>query len=288
MTGTVPTTIGIVSPGAMGSALGRAWAAGGARVVATVEGRSERTRGLAHGLELLPSLTDVVRSADVVVSICPPAAAGAVLGTVVAATGGSRPLLVDLNAVSPDTVRELADRAAAAGLDLVDGAVSGGPPGPGDDTMVYLSGRRAAELAGLAADGIRTRVVGDEVGAASGVKMCTASVYKGTTALWAQALQTAHALGVLDVVLDDLGEAFPEMVPGAARRIAVATSKAHRFVGEMEQIAATQEAAGASGELFAGMAAVYRRLAASDLAALSPEEARALADLTDVLTRLRP
>ena len=37
----------------MGSALGRAWAAGGARVVATVDGRSERTRELAHGLELL-------------------------------------------------------------------------------------------------------------------------------------------------------------------------------------------------------------------------------------------
>jgi 3-hydroxyisobutyrate dehydrogenase-like beta-hydroxyacid dehydrogenase len=281
------TTIGIVSPGAMGSALGRAWVAGGARVVATVEGRSDRTRGLAHGLELVPSLPEVVRSADVVVSVCPPAATADVLDAVLDAAGDSRPLLVDLNAVSPDTVRGLADRAAAAGFDLVDGAVSGGPPEPGDDTMVYLSGARAAELAALPADGIRTRVVGDEPGVASGVKMCTASVYKGTTALWAQALQTAHALGVLDVVLDDLGETFPELVPGAARRIAVATSKAHRFVGEMEQIAATQVAAGTSPELFTGMAAVYRRLAASDLAALSPEEARALADLTDVLTRLR-
>jgi 3-hydroxyisobutyrate dehydrogenase-like beta-hydroxyacid dehydrogenase len=284
----VTTTIGIVSPGAMGSALGRAWRAGGARVVATVEGRSERTRGLAHGLELLPSLAEVVRVADVVVSVCPPASAGDVLDAVVAAAGDARPLLVDLNAVSPDTVRRLAVRAASAGFDVVDGAISGGPPEPGDDTMVYLAGARAAEPAALPADGIRTRVVGDEVGAASGVKMCTASVYKGTTALWAQALQSAHALGVLDVVIDDLGEAFPEAVPGAGRRIAVATSKAHRFVGEMEQIAATQAAAGASAELFTGMAAVYRRLAASDLAALSPEEARALTDLTDVLTRLRP
>ena len=58
------TTIGIVSPGAMGSALGRSWAAGGARVVATLAGRSERTRRLAHGLELLPSLTEVVAASD--------------------------------------------------------------------------------------------------------------------------------------------------------------------------------------------------------------------------------
>ena len=59
------TVVGIVSPGAMGSAVGRALRDGGARVVATVAGRSTRTVALAHGLELLPSLDDVVAAADV-------------------------------------------------------------------------------------------------------------------------------------------------------------------------------------------------------------------------------
>ncbi|MEJ7794481.1 MAG: DUF1932 domain-containing protein [Nocardioides sp.] len=280
------TTIGIVSPGAMGSALGRAWVAGGARVVATVDGRSARTRELAHGLELLPSLGEVVAASDVVVSVCPPAAASEVLDDVIAAAGDARPLLVDLNAVSPDTMAALDERARGAGFLLVDGSISGGPPRPGGGTMVYLSGGQAGVLDSLPADGIRTRVVGGDVGTASAVKMCTASVYKGTTAIWAQALQTAHALGVLDVVLTDLAEEYPDQVATAARRIGVATSKAHRFVGEMEQIAATQAAAGASGELFSGMAAVYRRLAATDLAALPPEQAADLADLTAVLRRL--
>ncbi len=279
-------TIGIVSPGAMGSALGRAWAAGGARVVATVEGRSERTRGLAHGLELLPTLADVVADADVVVTVCPPSAAVAALDDVVAAAGAHRPVLADLNAVSPDTMAHLARRATGKSFDLVDGSISGGPPSPGGDSMVYLSGERADVLADLPADGLRTRVVGDRVGTASAVKMCTASVYKGTTAVWAQALQTAYALGVLDVVLDDLREEHADEVARAGRRIAVSTSKAARFVGEMEQIAATQQAAGASGELFAGMAAVYRRLARTDLASLSPEEAAALTELEAVLGRL--
>jgi hypothetical protein len=116
--------------------------------------------------------------------------------------------------------------------------------------------------------------------------MCTASVYKGTTAIWAQALQSAEALGVLDVVLDDLAEEFPHQVAGAGRRIAVATAKSARFVDEMESIAATQHSAGVSPELFEGMAAVYRRLASTPLAALSPEEAAALTDLRDVLSRL--
>jgi 3-hydroxyisobutyrate dehydrogenase-like beta-hydroxyacid dehydrogenase len=279
-------TIGIVSPGAMGSALGRAWAAGGARVVATVEGRSERTRGLAHGLELLPTLSDVVAAADVVVSVCPPGAAAVVLDDVIAAAGDHRPVLADLNAVSPATMADLERRATGQGFHLVDGSISGGPPIPGGDTMVYLSGGRTNTLDELKADGLRTRVVGEEIGTASAVKMCTASVYKGTTAVWAQALQTAYALGVLDIVLDDLREEHPDEVARAGRRIAMSTSKAARFVGEMEQISATQQAAGASGELFAGMAAVYRRLATTDLAALSPEEAAALTELETVLARL--
>jgi len=62
-------TVGIVRPGAMGAAIGRVLASGGARVVATVAGRSERTRLLAAGLELLPTLDDVVGESAIVLSI---------------------------------------------------------------------------------------------------------------------------------------------------------------------------------------------------------------------------
>lgn len=282
------TTVGIVSPGAMGSALGRAWADGGATVVTTVAGRSGRTRELAHGLTLVDGVADVVEAGDVVVSICPPGASDVVLQTLLdaAAARDVRPLLADLNAVAPTTVEAYAARAADAGLELVDGAISGGPPRPGGDTVLYLSGARAAVLGDLHADGLRSVVVGDRPGLASGVKMCTASVYKGTTALWAQALQTAHRLGVVDVVLADLAETFPGTAARAARLVATATSKSERFVAEMEEIAATQRTAGASGELFEGMAAVYRRLASTELAALTPEQARAMDDLDEVLGRL--
>ena len=127
------TTVGIVSPGAMGSALGRAWADGGATVVTTVAGRSGRTRELAHGLTLVDGVADVVEAGDVVVSICPPGASDVVLQTLLdaAAARDVRPLLADLNAVAPTTVEAYAARAADAGLELVDGAISGGPPRPG-------------------------------------------------------------------------------------------------------------------------------------------------------------
>ena len=124
------TTLGIVSPGAMGSALARAWTAAGHHVVTTVHGRSERTQRLAQGLTLLPSLEEVVAAADVVVDICPPGEADACLISVLEAVAetGSRPLLADLNAIAPGLVRELASRARDAGVDLVDGSISGGPP----------------------------------------------------------------------------------------------------------------------------------------------------------------
>ena len=282
------TTIGIVSPGAMGSALGRAWAAGGARVVATVAGRSERTTRLAAGLELLPSLDDVVATSDLVVSVCPPAAAAGVLDHVLAVADrrGAKPVFADLNAVSPGLVVDLAARAEDAGLAFVDGSLSGAPPAPGGNTMLYLSGARAAWVAHLPADRLQARVVGDQVGSASAVKMCTASVYKGTALVWLQALDTAYRLGVLDHVLADLAEEFPDEVGAAARRLAMAASKSHRFVGEMEQIAATQRAVGVGPELFDGQAAGYARVSLTALGDLSPEEASSVTDLTEVLRRL--
>lgn len=281
-------TIGIVSAGAMGSALGRAWQAAGAFVVTSLNGRSERTRRLAEGLTDLPDLDAVVAASDVVVSICPPAAASDVLDDVLAASArtGSTPLLADLNALAPMTVERLAGRAAGAGLDLVDGAVSGPPPRPGGRTLLYLSGAGAERLA-LESDGLRARVVGDRPGVASAVKMCTGSVYKGTTALWAQALQTAYHYGVLEPVLDDLRASFPETEARAATLVANVASKSARFVAEMEQIAETQASAGVSRELFDGMAAVYRRLATTPLAQLTPEESAAVDDLRTVLDRLR-
>jgi 3-hydroxyisobutyrate dehydrogenase-like beta-hydroxyacid dehydrogenase len=282
------TVIGIVSPGAMGSALARAWAAGGAHVVATVAGRSERTRALARGIELLPTLAEVVSMSELVVSICPPGAAEQVCSDLLeaAATTGSAPVLADLNAVSPTVVDGLAARARAQGLSFVDGSISGGPPVPGGDTLLYLAGERAQWLADLHADGLRRRVVGDRPGTASAVKMCTASVYKGTTLVWLHALRTAYHLGVLDHVLADLGEEFPEEVAAAARRLATAASKSGRFVAEMEQIAMTQGSAGVGAELFTGMATGYARVSGTPLAGLSPEEAKDLDDLAEVLRRL--
>ena len=122
--------IGIVSPGAMGSALGAAWQRGGARVFATVAGRSGRTRELARGLELLSSLRDVIDASDVLVSVGPPEYAVTIADSIARAGASTddRPLVVDINAISPGTMSQVAEILLGAGFGVVDGAISGMPP----------------------------------------------------------------------------------------------------------------------------------------------------------------
>jgi 3-hydroxyisobutyrate dehydrogenase-like beta-hydroxyacid dehydrogenase len=69
--------VGIVSAGAMGSALGARLRGGGVRVVVALDGRSARTRGLAAdaGLEDVGALASLLREAEVVLSVVPPDAA---------------------------------------------------------------------------------------------------------------------------------------------------------------------------------------------------------------------
>jgi len=275
----------------MGSAVADALARGGARVVATVAGRSARTAALAERaeLELLPDLGAVVANVEVVLSIVPPEAAASAAEDLAAAARAVpvRPLIVDLNAIAPDTSRRLAESVGRAGCGYVDGSISGPPPWRDGTTRIYLSGERALEVAQLPLAGVECVVVGVEVGSASAVKMSTASVYKGTSALLAQALVYAHANGVLEYVVDDLRAGSPELVANVARRLASAAAKSDRYVAEMREIAHAQSSAGLTPALFEAMAEIFSELSASELARAMPEDVSPDVTLEGVLDGLR-
>lgn len=277
--------IGIVSPGFMGAGLGGALRAGGARVVTTLQGRSARSQRLAEagGLEVLDTLDEVCGTAEVILVVTPPGAATSAAEQIAKAADRtkSRPLIADLNAIAPTTVAGIEAALATVGLDLVDGAISGPPPSARPGARVYLAGPRAAEVADLPWRDVRPIVLPGPTGQASAVKMCTASVYKGTTAIVAQAMRAADHFGVLDAVLEDLGDAGD---PGA---VAAAAAKAARFVQEMREIANAQQAAGLTPALFEAFAAVYEDIAATDLAGSDPENTRRDLPASEVARRLR-
>jgi 3-hydroxyisobutyrate dehydrogenase-like beta-hydroxyacid dehydrogenase len=278
------TTVGIVSPGYMGAALGWALREGGARVVATLRGRSARTGRLAReaGLELVPGLADVLAVAEVVLSVTPPSqvltAARAIASA--AQESGTAPVVADLNAVAPETMAGVAR--VLYGLPVVDGSISGPPPTVTPGARIYLSGAEASAVAALPWTGqVEPVVLGADIGTASALKMCTASVYKGFNALVTQAMRTAGRHGVLDRVLADLAHNGLDGSAGVAR----SARKAHRFVDEMREIAATQAGAGLTPALFEALAEVYAGIAGTVLADGDPESTGDL-PVAEVVARL--
>jgi 3-hydroxyisobutyrate dehydrogenase-like beta-hydroxyacid dehydrogenase len=243
----IARTVAVISPGDMGSAVGRRLREGGLRVVTSLAGRTERTRALtaSSGIEDAGSLAAAVGQADVLLSILPPGRA-LELGEAVGRDPG--PLYVDCNAISPATARAIG---SAVGERYVDAGIIGSPDAP----RFYASGPHAAELAELPLD---VRVLDGEIGQASALKMCYAALTKGLTALLTESMVTADALGVSEALRSELADSQPMFLAGARHGLPGMVPKAYRWIAEMEQIATTFEAAGLSPRMLLGAADVYR------------------------------
>jgi len=240
-------TVGLLHPGEMGAAVGAVLRGQGVRVVWASEGRSEETRARAEaaGLEDAGKVVEVARS-DVVFSICPPHAA-----LEVARSAEFAGVYVDANAVSPATAREVAE---AVG-EFVDGGIVGSPPREPGTARLYLSGDRASEVAELfAGSALDARVVSN----ASAVKMAYAAWTKGTAAMLLAIRELARREGVEDTLLAEWDLSVPELRERYERARRSAESKGWRWVGEMEEIAATFEADGLPGGFHRAAAEVYR------------------------------
>ncbi len=253
-------TVGVLHPGEMGSAVGASTVAAGARVIWVSEDRSaaSRARADADGLHDVHWLNGLVNQSHIILSICPPDAAEEVAESVT--TLGFHRIYVDANAVSPATVRRMAARIEETGAHFVDGGIIGGPPRKPGTTRLYLSGEYAPRVATALAGGpLEVRVLEGPVGAASALKMAYASWTKGTQAL----LAAVEALAIHEDVLEPLLAEWRMGRDGLeerAERLGTAAAKAWRWVGEMEQIAATYEAAGLPGGFHLAAADIYSRL----------------------------
>jgi 3-hydroxyisobutyrate dehydrogenase-like beta-hydroxyacid dehydrogenase len=254
------TTVGLLHPGEMGTAVGRCLAGAGHEVLWAAAGRSPATaaRAAEAGLTAVPDVAEVAGRADVVLSVCPPHAALEVAREVSAAGFGG--LYVDANAVSPATAREVAGIVEAVGAGFVDGGIIGTPPVAPGFIRLYLSGARAGEVLRLfAGTEVDARVVDGEPGGASAVKMAYASWTKGSAALLLAARALARAEGVEEALLAEWGISQPGLEGRSARSAGAAAAKGWRWVAEMEEIAATMAAAGLPDGFGLAAAEIYRR-----------------------------
>jgi hypothetical protein len=233
----------------------------------------------------------------VILSIVPPRDARATADRIITALSSSSPgaraenrvlFYADLNAISPSTLKSIAasfEKEAGKKVVLVDGAIIGGPPhlksSDRQEEQWYIPSIPTSgptPLPSTLATALKANHISDQLGAASGLKMCFASLTKGYTAIAIQAFSTAHALGVLP----ELQEAVETTIPGVKDRlekgVAGMAPKAYRWVAEMEEIAATfRDEGGWDGraegdveeagegerleDMFTGAAGVYRVVA---------------------------
>ncbi|GLV60163.1 6-phosphogluconate dehydrogenase [Dictyobacter sp. S3.2.2.5] len=272
-------TVGILSPGDMGHAIGGVLRQAGLRVISCLRDRSPRTRELASQAGIVDVESDeaLVREADIVLSVLVPARAVATaerIAVAVRATG-ARPLFADCNAISPRTMQAINQIVTESGADVVDIGIIGGPPrGKDSGTRLYASGPRAAEIAALNNYGLDIRVLGDRVGQASGLKMCYASITKGLTALATEALTAGQALGIGEALTGELKMSQATLLSMFERQIPGMPPKAYRWVGEMEEIAQTFGDLGLPPQMLQGAANVYRLVEQTELGAEIPEQRR--------------
>jgi 3-hydroxyisobutyrate dehydrogenase-like beta-hydroxyacid dehydrogenase len=256
------TTIGLLHPGEMGAMVGASARADGACVLWASEGRGPATRRRAEaaGLEDAGTLAALVRRSEVILSVCPPDAAVDVARAVAVLRFAG--LYVDANAVSPQTAREIGSIIEKGGATLVDGGIIGSPPRERGTTRLYLSGGAAARVAALFPRGpLEAVVVAGGAGAASALKMAYAGWTKGSAALLMAARALAAAEGVEAALLDEWKLSQPDLPARSEAAVKRNAPKAWRFVGEMEEIAATFTAAGLPDGFHRAAAEVYRRLA---------------------------
>lgn len=232
--------VAVVHPGSMGAGVAAQAVTAGAGVWWLPEGRSAATRERAAGLGLRPaaSMAELTARCGMVLSVCPPDAALDVARQV-AATGFTG-VYLDANAISPRHMAEITALVAGAGATVVDGGITGPPPGVPGLTRLYLSGDRpAVERVRALFDGtlVTPLVLAGPVGRASALKLAFAAYNKISYALAAEACALADTHGVLDDLRDLAAQLQPGTPLAQTERLAGAGAKAWRWEPEMREIA---------------------------------------------------
>lgn len=252
----------------MGSGVGGALKKNGFRVITALDGRSDdsRTRAAEQGIDDVGSLDELVKSSDLILSILVPSEALSFAQDVAESLvrTDSQVAVADCNAVSPATGIKISEIISAAGGKFIDAGIIGGSPRSGATPRFYASGEHAHILGELDGKGIEVPVMDGPLGRASALKMVYAALSKGTAALYASTLMTAKSLGIYGDLIQELEMSQSKTLASMGSVNSIST-KAFRWIGEMEEIAATFGDAGTSSHTHKGAADTFQTIADSSI-----------------------
>ena len=239
--GSMPA-LAVLHPGAMGAAVAACLVERGHEVGWLRIGRSDATvrRAAEAGLTPFDDLAELLAHADMVFSICPPH--GAL--DVARGLAGFEGIVVDANAVSPETAMLISDTVTAGGAGYVDGGIIGPPPLTAGTTRLYLAGddgEVANLFAGSALDAVNLTGAAP---AASALKMTYAAWTKTTAALLVSIRDTAAAYGVDADLATEWAMSQPHLADAWLRAREQTQEKGWRWAYELAEVGRTFAAVG--------------------------------------------
>jgi 3-hydroxyisobutyrate dehydrogenase-like beta-hydroxyacid dehydrogenase len=232
-------TVAIIAPGNMGAAVGGRLTENKVNVLTSLAGRSEASTARAKAASMTAVADAQLTESDFLLSIVPPGDALALAQRLAGVLGAAnkKPVYVDCNALSPQTVERIAAVIAVTGCPFVGAGIIGPPPKPGTtNTKFYAAGPAAADFARLNDFGLIVRVLAGPLTAASALKMSYAGITKGFTALGAAMMLAATRGGSAEALKAELAESQPALLGFLTRQTPAMYSKAYRWVAEMEEI----------------------------------------------------
>jgi 3-hydroxyisobutyrate dehydrogenase-like beta-hydroxyacid dehydrogenase len=271
----------------MGHAIGQLLREHELHVLTCLAGRSDRTRQLSEqaGITDVSSINELVAQSDILMSVTVSEAVPGLCQEIseAARVTGTDLLFAECNAIAPELSRDMESVLKSGGARYVDASIIGGPPRNGSSPRIYASGDNVAEFLQLRDFGLDVRDLGDQLGRASGIKMCYAAMTKGTTALHAELLIAAEKLGLTDEVMAEFLNTQPAVVERMKGWIPGMPAKSRRWVSEMEEIEKTFSDLGLTPNIFKGVADVYRMIGETALGDENPESRDKVRNLAETI-----
>lgn len=192
------------------------------------------------GVRVASSAATAVRDTEMVIAAVTAASSYEAAQSVALHLPG-RPFYLDVNSVSPGRKKATATLLGNS-VRYVDVAIVSAIHPARHKSPMMLAGPHAAEAEPLlAALGMNTRIVGDEIGAAAAIKMIRSVMIKGIEALTLECFLAASRAGVIDQVAESLHNNYPgvDWVKMSGYNIERMVSHGIRRAAEMREVADT-------------------------------------------------
>ena len=270
-------SITLMSPGEMGSPIAERIIKSGIRVISPLSGRSKNTieRARKYGIEDSGTLKDSIEDSDLIISILVPDAAENLSKEVskISKELDKEIYFADLNAISPETVLRMNDILSNGKVKFIDGGIIGTPPKEQNLPRIYVSGENSTYMTNLDGLGMKVIDMGGKIGSASAMKMAYASITKGYSSLLIAAVTLSIRTDNFDSLMKELEFSQPRVF-NDLQNLKSIPSKAHRWIGEMEEISNTFIENNITGYFHKGSKQIYKNVSQSKLGKerLSPSE----------------